>query len=136
MEKDILLSKLIGLARATDGSEHLITPGATALIRECLAAMGDNVSVEGLADKVTQAKRSMVPDCFLCANPCGRTEDYDAHFLQTAPEPLRSLKQALLSRLLAGTVADSSLYRSLIALGMEDEDIVRAVLTETDSTEV
>ena len=121
-----LLSQLIGLARATDGSEHLITPASTAVVLECLRAMAaGNGDVDALLQKVLQAKRAMVPNCFSCANPCGRTESYDLSRLEQAEETVRRLKWELLDGLcrLAAEKPDTDpvlFYRLLTVLGLED----------------
>jgi len=69
-----LLGELVGVARATEGNEHLISESVTGIVTVLLAA---NVLTEGqytvYSSKIHGAKRKMVPDCFLCARPCGRT---------------------------------------------------------------
>ncbi len=121
-----LLGQLVGLARATDGNEHLITEAVTEIIAEILRA---NVSGEAqyvaYSDKIDAAKRKMVPDCFHCANPCGRTAALDLKTLEREPPHLRETKLAILDeiRTLAGSVRnqerDLKLYRGLVLLGME-----------------
>ena len=118
-----LIGALIGLARATDGSEHLINPDATRVIRDALAPDADP---ETHLPRIEAEKRKMVPDCFLCASPCGRTASYDMTRLDTAPEAIRTLKfqiLAALRTLAAAGTADHLLYRGLIAIGMDDYGI-------------
>ena len=118
---DKLIGALIGLARATDGSEHLINADATRVIIDALLA---NADPETLLLRIGAEKRKMVPDCFICACPCGRTADYDMTRLAAAPEDIRTLKLQILTglRTLAAGAGDSEhlLYRGLIAIGMED----------------
>lgn len=121
-----LIGALIGIARATDGNEHLITKESTALLLECLAASpATEEELNTLLSKINALKRSMVPDCFRCANPCGRTDAYDCSRIDAEPESVRNAKYDILSKLqtLSGKPldrsAEQSLYHWLIALGME-----------------
>ena len=136
-----LTGALIGLARATDGNEHLITERATAAVVEGLAAPKDagTQTLEALLERVQEEKRKMVPNCFTCASPCGRTSDYDLRRLDLAEEEVTSLKRELLRGV--GEIArleqrpegaDHFLYKALIVVGMEDwsADMLRPVAEE------
>lgn len=68
--REALTGALIGLVRATKGNEDLLL-------------------------RVTEEKKRIVPDCAVCLNPCGRTENYDIRKLQTAPEEIYSLKSLI-----------------------------------------
>jgi len=125
--KKRLIGALIGLARATDGNEHLISKASTDVILECLMAEPTDEEELGLLlGKIDTVKRSMVPDCFLCANPCGRTSSYDMTQLENAPPEIRKIKYDILSklqRLALGNLNhldELSLYHSLVALGLDD----------------
>ena len=121
-----LLGELVGLARATDGNEHLITEAVTGIIAEILMA---NVSSEAqyaaYSSKIDAAKREMVPDCFHCANPCGRTAALDLKTLEGEPRQIREAKFSILGKIrtLAGSERcqerDMKLYRGLVILGLE-----------------
>lgn len=121
-----LMGALIGLARATDGNEHLISQSSTALVIDALSAVqADEDTLQTLLVRASDEKRKMVPDCFLCANPCGRTSDFDLKELRHADEEVRTVKLQLLSaiRHLAGknTGYDTGLlYKALVVIGMED----------------
>lgn len=124
--RDRLIGALIGLARAADGSEHLITPSVTKVIVEGLAAT-DEAELEALIRRAEFEKRQMVPNCFTCAMPCGRTSDYDMRKLHTAEEDVRELKSVILRgirNLAAKEVCDISVerffYKALFAIGMDD----------------
>lgn len=126
MTQDQMIGALIGLARATDGNEHLISETSTALVAECLAATdADATTLAMLMDRIGEEKRKMVPDCFLCACPCGRTDAYDMTRLEKEEKTLWDMKTRLLSgirRLAAGPrnpKTDAFLYKALIAVGME-----------------
>lgn len=120
---EVLIGELIGLARATDGNEHLINPSATAVLRECLAKIAtDSADVQALRQKVEAEKRKMVPNCFVCANPCGRTDSFD---LSEIPEgEIRELKLSLLDALCrqAEALPENILYRNLVIIGLSDYD--------------
>lgn len=99
--QDKLIGALIGLARATDGNEHLISDSSTSVVVESLFAMQTNASLdnsilETLLERVEQEKRKMVPDCFTCAAPCGKNREYDMRRLWDADAEERSLKSLLL----------------------------------------
>ena len=120
-EEERLLGELIGLARATDGNEHLINSSATAVIRETLSAVcREAADLDGLAEKIRIEKQKMVPDCFVCANPCGRTSPCDLSLIPNGP--VRMLKYALLEALclFGETVEEKLLYHALVAVGIED----------------
>lgn len=115
-----LVGALVGLARATDGNEHLISEQSTSLLVRCLAAEpADEDELRILMDQVETVKRSMVPDCFHCANPCGKTAAYDLALLEQEPENLRSIKLRILKGLCGTPVPERLLYQGLIALGLE-----------------
>lgn len=126
-----LLGELIGLARATDGNEHLISPSSTAAVAECLAASREELSgprLEALLRWVEEEKRKMVPNCFCCAAPCGKTSAYDLRLLEREDTQSRQLKQQLLSEIAALAAqgrmdAPDVFYQSLIAVGIEGIDI-------------
>lgn len=126
-----LTGALIGLARATDGNEHLINTTATAVVIESLAATrpeanADRPALEKLLGRVEDEKRNMVPDCFLCACPCGRTNAYDLAKLGEADIEIRKLKFRILAAVRRLAAADHPkiheqlFYKALIVIGMDD----------------
>lgn len=123
--KSKLLGELIGLARATDGNEHLITDSSTEAVLTCLHAFPDSeAALMPYLKMVDTAKRNMVPDCFLCANPCGKNSAFDLADLNRDPENLRRRKYRILEilqQLPAGSKPEY-LYKALIAVGTEDLD--------------
>ena len=148
--QDRLTGKLIGLARATDGNEHLINKDASMVIIESLFATltnvnFDNAALEALCGRVDAEKKKMVPDCFACASPCGKNNDFDMEKLWNADEDIRSLKSLILfgirgvaayayhAAVLGYRDADveAFLYKALIVIGMEDygmADLLHIVL--------
>lgn len=134
----VLIGELIGLARATDGNEHLITPESTLLLRECLSSRpSDSCQLQILLNKVAAVKQKMVPDCFFCANPCGRTSAFDLSELQTESDAVQAVKAQIIKALLNmdSRTPDTSIYRGLIALGMADlsEAFLHTILLELSS---
>ena len=126
-EYEELFGQMISLARITDGNEHLITPDSTALLRRCLRQMASGTAdPQVLTTEILAQKQKMVPDCFRCANPCGKTFPYD---LGELPEgESRDLKIAILDGLcVKPDVPEDLLYRALTAVslwGYEKEDLL------------
>lgn len=99
--QDKLTGALIGLVHATDGNEDLVSPSTDKAILEGLSAAFTEVSrdseaMEALIAQVQEEKRKLVPNCFFCAAPCGRTADYDMEKLWNADEDIRFLKALIL----------------------------------------
>ena len=137
--QDQLTGALIGLARATDGNEHMLSDTTAAAVVEGLFATLTNVNFDNdallaLLARVEEEKRKLVPECFRCASSCGRTEDYDLAKLWNADEDIRSLKSLILFGI-RGVAAyayhaavlgyrdeaiHKFLYKALFAIGTED----------------
>ncbi len=119
-----LIGALIGLARATEGNEELVTLDTDQLVMECLSSTFlnmncNNDTISALLQRVENEKRRLVPDCFVCWNSCGRTDDYDMKELQTDAEDIRSLKSLILLGIRSLAI---STYQSYL-LGHRNEDI-------------
>ena len=148
--QDRLTGSLIGLARATEGNEHFLSDSTAAVVVEGLFATLTNVNFDNdallaLLDRVELEKKKLVPDCFYCASPCGRNNDYDMDKLWNAEEDIRSLKSLILFGI-RGLAAyayhaavlgfrDESihrfLYKALIAIGIDEfgmEELLPIVL--------
>lgn len=108
-----LLGELISIARIADGNSHLITPETTALLRHCLAEIGAGTEEQMvLCGKVLEQKRKMVPDCFVCANPCGKTFPFDFRDLPDGEQG--RLKRRILEALCRNhSVEEALLYQCL-----------------------
>lgn len=123
----VLIGALIGLARATEGNEHLITPQTTELIRECLNICPDSWdSLDHWLGKVEEEKRNIVPNCFYCACPCGRTSAYDLAEMEKEPEDVRHVKLRILREIREYAKQQDFpshvLYRGLILVGIVGYD--------------
>ncbi|MBQ7015641.1 MAG: hypothetical protein IJN10_01590 [Firmicutes bacterium] len=120
-----LFGALIGLARATFGNEDLITPSTFAVVVEGLSSFDlDADQMSDLIRRVNEEKYKLVPSCFYCSSPCGRTSNYDMCQLNLAAEDVRLLKLSILSKLsaLAGSnlsslPTEAMVYRALAAVG-------------------
>ena len=137
--QDKLTGALIGLARATENNEHLLTDSTAAVVVESLFATLTNVNFDNhallrLIERVDAEKRRLVPECFACTSQCGRNNEYDMNKLWNADEDIRSLKSLILFGI-RGVAAyayhaavlgykDESihrfLYKALFAIGMDD----------------
>ncbi len=94
-----LTGALIGIARAVDGNEHLISESTDRIVLEGLSATLTNFGCDSLSALIQRAadeKKRLIPHCFECASPCGKNNDYDMNRLWTASEDVRSLKMLLL----------------------------------------
>lgn len=96
---DELTGVLIGIARAVDGNEHLITDSTDQIVREGLAAAlaeADASALSALLGRAEEEKRKLIPNCYTCASPCGKNNNYDMGRLQALDGDVRSLKLLLL----------------------------------------
>ena len=142
MTQDIetLTGALIGLVRAADGNE-LVTGETHRLLADGLALTGqedpDPIGVRTMIARVRGEKHRLVPDCSVCASPCGRTADYDMHLLTAAEPSVCALKEKILSgaQALASHApltpdAQLLLERALFAVGEDCGDDYLASLSE------
>ena len=121
-----LIGVLIGIARAVDGNEHLISDATDKIVREGLAAMlpdenlGDD-SLSALIQRAEEEKRKLIPLCYECAAPCGKNNNYDMRRLCAADEDICSLKQLILC-----SIRGMAAYACrAAALGRTDHDVDR-----------
>lgn len=114
-----VLSALVALARATEGNEWNITADTRELITEAINDDGGNT--ESLLKRIEDERKRLVPDCFHCASPCGRTAPYDLEGFINADEETKKAKQILLSSLkeVSGK-GDDLIFRVLYAIGRDD----------------
>lgn len=121
-----LTGALIGIARAVDGNEHLITDSTDKIVREGLAATlpGTGLGNDALSALIQDAedeKRKLIPLCYECAAPCGKNNNYELRRLYTAEEDICSLKLLILCGVRSMAV---SVCRAA-ALGRTDRDVNR-----------
>lgn len=142
-----LFGALIGLARATFGNEDLMTSSTFAVVLDALSSTSCESDAKPeqlsyLIRRVNEEKYKLVPSCFYCSSPCGRTSNYNMKDLDTTAEDVRSLKLSILSGLcdLADRLDSAAhilptfetfVYRALACIGEDwNADELSAVLTE------
>ena len=137
--QDELTGALIGLARAAEGNEHLVTEEMNQLVLEGLFTTITNVSFNDetlnlLIKKIEDTKKKLVPNCFTCSGSCGKNNNFDMNTLWTTDEDVRSLKSLILFgiRGMAAYAYHASVlgytdetiskffYKALFAVGMKD----------------
>lgn len=137
--QDRFTGGLIGLARATEGNEDLVSASTAQVVVEGLFTTLTNVSFDDeaiikLIGRVEEEKQKLVPKCYSCASVCGRNDDYDMKKLWEADEDIRSLKSLILFGIRgvaayayhAGVLGyrdeevHKFLYKALFAIGMDD----------------
>ena len=100
--QDKLTGALIGLARATEGNEDLVTEMTDRLVLEGLFTTITNVNFNSQPimeqlQKIELEKRRLVPLCYGCESACGKNSDYDMELLwNDKDEDIRSLKSLIL----------------------------------------
>ena len=124
-QKQRLLGELIGLARATEGNDHLLRSETCRLVCDTLAALpAEDADCEALLQRIDEEKRRLVPMCYQCVGGCGRNDAYDVGLLRLDAPNLRRAKYDLLDRLIAAAAhpqgREQGLYLGLYALGRED----------------
>lgn len=145
--RDKLIGALIGLARATEGNEELITDTTDKILIEGLIATmaTSKLNEEELNseyERVMTEKKRIIPSCFECAYPCGRNDNYNMQELWDSDEDIRALKFLILSgtQTLATYISTTEnadaeatrfLYKALIMIGIYwDVDGLIPILTE------
>ena len=122
--QDKLIGALIGLARAAEGNEDMVSSSTDkAVLEGLMSAVADadidDETITALIAQAQEEKRRLVPNCFFCASPCGRTNDYDMQELWTADEDIRSLKSLILFGI--GGIAPYAC--NALVLGRSDKDV-------------
>ena len=121
-----LTGALIGIARAVDGNEHLISDSTDQIIQEGLTATIPGAEPEeerllALIQGAEDEKRKLVPLCYECASPCGKNNNYDIRRLRTAEEDVCSLKLLIL----CGIRSMAACARRSAGLGRTDHEVDR-----------
>ncbi|MCF0135327.1 MAG: hypothetical protein HUJ69_02790 [Lachnospiraceae bacterium] len=101
--QDKLIGALIGLSGAAESLPEMPDSTYDVIIRGLCATRttdtADSEMMEKLIWEVITEKKKLVPDCFECQNPCGRTTDHDMSLVWTAAPEVRDLKSQLLEGL-------------------------------------
>lgn len=97
--QDELTGALIGLAKScgnnpkTENTDRMIIEGLFTTITN---VNFNDETLKEMIEKVKAEKNKIVPDCSVCQNPCGNTDDYDMNSLWNDNEDIRSLKSLIL----------------------------------------
>lgn len=123
--QDELTGALVGLARAAD-TAPAVSDATWQVMIEALAANSpaaacNEAEILSLIDRVHAEKFKVVPDCAICASPCGRTADYNMANIWNAPENVRSLKVLIL----LGVHGLAGYAHRALALGVPDDELNR-----------
>lgn len=124
--QDKLTGALIGLSRAVEGNEDLITKSTDKLIIKGLFTTITNVNfnngtISELIECVDKEKRRFIPNCFSCESSCERNENYNISDIWNADDDIRSLKSLILFGI-RGMAAYA--YHAMV-LGYTDEEVNR-----------
>ncbi len=122
--QDKLTGALIGLARAIEGNEDIVTDNTYKLIIQGLFTTVtnvnfDNVAIRRFIEYIELEKVKFTPQCNNCALPCGKNNNYDMQKLWNADEDIRSLK----SLILFGIRGMSAYAYHAMVLGYSDKEI-------------
>ena len=121
--QDKLTGSLIGLARATDENNHIVSDSAASVIIEGLFSTLTNVNFDNdallaIIERVECEKQKLMPQC---VQYTAKSIDYDMNTLWHADEDIRSLKSLILFGI-RGVAAYA--YHAAV-LGYKDESIHR-----------
>lgn len=99
--QDELTGALIGLSRAVERNEKLVSASTDQIVIEGLFATLTNVNfnnetILALIERVKSEKEKLVSNCLSCASACGRAENYDMNLLWKDDQDIRSLKSLIL----------------------------------------
>lgn len=131
--QDQLLGEVIGLARASEGNEDLISSQTDEILIRglVLTSSMDAEEIQQQIGRVREEKQRIVPNCFECAAPCGRTAAYDIMCLGQSEDQINMLKTALILclRSIAAEQRPAQmqnevkafLYNTLVLIGMDME---------------
>ena len=126
-----LLGAVIGLARASEGNEAELTAEThDALLAGLSAASEDGEAViAACVRRIHAEKQRIIPNCYACAMPCGRTADYNMEDLRLGIGDAPALRALILAGLRsaapalrqAGAPSEdmATVYSGLITVGLD-----------------
>ena len=148
-----LIGALIGITRASNGNESILTKDTDKLVVESLLAASPNAvanetTLQALIDRAVEEKKRIIPNCFYCESTCLRKMDYDMTSMQNENKAVRAVKLELLAAIqklaavsyqeeLTGIInkeRNEFFYTALYAIGMDWSEIeLRSVLEQAVS---
>ena len=120
--QDQLTGALIGLARTIDGRQPDHATWRVLIEGLFTTVTNVNFNEETIWEQLRRVhgeKERLAPGCASCADPCGRSNDYDMAELWNAQEDIRSLK----SLILFGVRGMAAYAHHAMVLGYTDEDV-------------
>lgn len=118
-----LLGAIIGLARVCDTNEE--TVDTNAFLVDALMSLNRKsdrkAEAAELREKLNEEKFKIVPDCRYCANPCGRTSDYDVRMLRFAEKETVYLKETLTDMI----IDNAPIFHKLLVPGIGADEIFK-----------
>lgn len=121
-DNDILLGSLIGLVRAIDGNEHLVSENTNKLIIEGLLNI-KNKDINDLINKIEEEKKNLIPSCYECLAKCGRTDNFNVENLLNNDEKTIDNIRLYIENLseLAKNYSDiNEIYKKLFYIGLDN----------------
>ena len=128
-----LIRALIGLARATEGNEELISTSTIDVLYNSLNEI-DNVF---LLNDIEIEKKKLIPLCYECTTHCGRNDAYD--FNKILSSSVSDLKLEIIDKIIKigksnnkDTYTYTLLFNSLFILGIDNvnEDYLTPTLNK------
>lgn len=134
-----LLGALIGLARATEGNEYMMSEWTDEVAIEGLSVLAktgepdptDQARLTQIRDQVLAEKNRLVPNCAGCPTPCGRTSDYDIADWDQASEEIIEAKLQILEAI---TELASALRAASKSLSASSGTSLQAKASELQAT--
>ena len=137
---DKLLYAIIGFVRAMENNEDLVTDYTAKLICDGYIAYSktDTEEAKRLRTLIREEKRRLIPLCFECANPCGRTDDctYEQRWGNDDTKDIKSQMICVLADLSKKNPDKSAIdliYRATFTLGIDywEKEKYEPILQET-----
>lgn len=116
-----VLSSLIGLGRALENENN---PGDDIknLLFKAVGAVNENNGDTLLKNELFEAKKRVVPSCFVCASPCGHNDDYPMDKIKELDNERTKEIFSLLNKLPDGERKYSLVIKSLIYISSDFEE--------------
>lgn len=73
--KNLLFGKLVGLINGLYDEEDVMEEIHNDIL-DSLKALKTSNNVDEMVNKLVEDKKKHLPNCLVCASPCGRTNDY------------------------------------------------------------
>ena len=122
----LLIGALIGLARATEGNEELISSSTIDILFKSLQNIENN-NTTNLLEEIEKEKKKLIPLCYSCQTNCGRNDAYDFNIVINNENNISKLKLEILNQIVKisktnnkNTYTYTLLFNSLFILGIDN----------------